>query len=399
MTRVGLSHWYSEANLGDLAIVTAQIDLLEQRETDPLVVGIDDGMGFPSELAPYPKISSPWGSPGTVGAVRWMAGLVSAGCTLVAPRSAILVPRKYREFARYVAELDVLMPKGGGYLYARRGLRAFLFTLRICWPLLLARRLGVRRVLWGHSVGPAESRIGARVLRAALIGAEITVRDEQSVRLLERWGIPAARKPDLAFLWRGKKATKERRAAKSGDGSCRVGVTALVVGRGREQASYESTIARAVRAVVSMAEREGLNTQVALLPQVIGPTEVEDDRPVLERIRRQVPVECFFEELSHSDVRIALGTFSRLDFLIATRLHSAILASCAGVPFVVVEYIGGKADGAVRDLGLPPWVRTAQISNLPAAAQRGWDTRFELAAKMDQAFSKVIGEIETLNLN
>src|SRR5205823_2278787 len=139
--------------------------------------------------------------------------------------------------------------------------------------------------------------------------------------------------------------------------------------------------------------------RVVLLPQVIGPTDQEDDRRVLERIAMKVTADCVMEDLSHNDVNDALRTFMTIDFLIATRLHSAILASCASVPFVVLEYIGGKATGAVEDLHLPSWVRLSDFSDLPKGAQRGWIARNELEHRIGQGFSRVLSELETLSLN
>jgi len=175
--RLGISHWYSTDNLGDLAILVGQIEVLKALGVHrPVLIGVEPGVEVPPGLEIGTFACSPWCSPQTRGARRWLGGLLWALVALAMPRSRFL-PREWRAFVATLAGLDVLMPKGGGYLYSRSGLRGLFFTMRICWPLLMARRLGVRRVAWGHSIGPAEGRLGSRLLRWALAGARILVRD------------------------------------------------------------------------------------------------------------------------------------------------------------------------------------------------------------------------------
>jgi len=396
-TRIGLSHWYSADNLGDFAIAGAQLELLRSdKHIDLAVIGVEERVTFPEELAQYQTVCSPWSSPGTAGMTGWLLGLISAVVTLVMPHSKLL-PKEYRDFARFIQGLDVLMPKGGGYLYARSGINGLLFTLRICWPLLLARRLRVRRVLWGHSIGPAESRLGGAVLRVALRGADIAVRDSASARLLKAWKFSYRRKPDLAFRW-GRIPSDYPTRARDSSAEVVLGVTALTVGGAKRQAAYEGAIVRAVTNVAAAAAVEGASVTVALLPQVIGPTKIEDDRPILERLATRFPVQSFVENLSHAAVEDALFRYSKLDFLLATRLHSAILASCAGVPFVVLEYIGGKAGGAIEDLQLPRWVRATDFEQLVSAAERGWRARRHLRDRIRKTVPALAKELETLQV-
>jgi polysaccharide pyruvyl transferase WcaK-like protein len=378
--RLGISHWYSADNLGDLAILTGQLRLLEDAGIRPAVlIGVEPGC----EQAPGVDVTeftcAPWPAPSTGGLRGWVRGLLAAMIVLAFPRSRC-VPRDFRSFSRLIGGLDVLMPKGGGYLYSRTGAKGILFTLRICWPLLLARRLGISRLVWGQSIGPADTRIGTLILRTALRGANIVVRDEASVALLTSWGLPHQRAPDLAFMWAS--TVDHTRKRVRGDDAISIGLTALRIGEPALQAAYEKALLAALNDLLRSVRVNGRKVHLLLCPQVIGPHPSEDDRPVLRRIAEQVEGGGAMLELSHEDVASALASYRELDFLIASRLHSAILASCACVPFVVYEYIGGKARGAVRDLVLPAWVVVDRAGDLGPAIRRGWSERDALKETM-----------------
>jgi polysaccharide pyruvyl transferase WcaK-like protein len=389
--RLGVSHWYSADNLGDLAILTGQLRLLDSVGVKPCVlIGVEPGVAPMRGVDMNEFTCSPWPSPFTGGLGGWIRGLVGAMVTLVAPRSRG-VPKRFREFSKLIDGLDVLMPKGGGYLYSRSGAPGLLFTLRICWPLLLARRVGTLRLVLGQSIGPADTRIGALILRMALRGAHVVVRDEASASLLTRWALPHERAPDFAFTWAG--TVDRRRERGSKEDITTIGLTALTIGEPPQQTVYEEALVAALNDLLASVRANGREVRLLLYPQVVGPHPREDDRPVLLRIAEQVDGGGGVVELRHDDVATALGTYRALDFLVASRLHSAILASCVCVPFVVFEYIGGKARGAVRDLGLPAWVVVDHVDDLGRVLKRGWSERNALAAISERRLPGIAAEI------
>ncbi len=382
---VAVSHWYSADNLGDLAILLAELDLLRAAGVDPAVlIGVDPVIEPLAAAGITEFRCSPWPGPASAGLLSWAYGLLAAGATLAAPRSRAL-PAAFRGFAELIDGVEALIPKGGGYLYSQRGLRGVLFTLRICWPLLLARRLATRRLVLGHSVGPAHTRLGAMILRSALKDATVVVRDDESAELLTRWRLPHTRAPDLAFAWAEVNSAAERPASKI----VTIGITARTIAAGERQTSYEAALAASVNALERKIAQEGREARILLCPQVTGPLPDEDDRRVLRRLASLLEGDVDVAELSHEDVREALERYATLDFLVATRLHSAILASCVCVPFVVYEYIGGKARGAVRDLELPSWVVVESPESLPTAVPLAWEERAALAATMRRRLPEV----------
>jgi len=229
------------------------------------------------------------------------------------------------------------------------------------------------------------------LLRAAIRGADVIVRDDASRALLDRWGIPHKRVPDFAFAYaRCAPSTDHRRA----QGDVVLGMTARTIGPPAEQARYEDALVAAIDALHDdVRDGTGRDVRLLLLAQVTGPLPEEDDRPVLRRIGQRVRCECVPGEFGHGDVEQALRRYGELDFLIATRLPSALLASCVTVPFVVYEYIGAKARGVIRDLGLPEWVVIDEPSRLPELARRGWRDRDRLVASYGMSLPRIREEL------
>jgi polysaccharide pyruvyl transferase WcaK-like protein len=395
--RIAFSHWYSDENLGDVAIALAQLEMLAAHDPRPevVVLAAESEASLPDSFSGYVGglVCNPWGAPGAVGKLRWLLQVGGATLSILAPRSPLL-PASFRRFVAEVDRSDALMPKGGGYLYALRGVRGVFFTTRIVWPLLLARRLGVRRILWGHSIGPAESKLGSAILRLALRGAEIVVRDSKSAELLESWDAPHVRKPDIALKWGASQPGPPNvlRTVK------RIGITARTVSSSQtDQRRYESAVIEAVNSIGRQAADEGLCVEVALLPQVTGPTVLEDDRVVLHRIGAALSLPVSWVDLRLPRLEDILDAYASLEFLLATRLHSAILASCVRTPFMVFEYIGGKAQGVVDDLGLPSWTLVDDASRLPASALKSWTRRDDIRRLIEAAQPRIAAELSDLD--
>jgi len=267
----------------------------------------------------------------------------------------------------------------------------------MCWPLLLARRLKVRRVVWGHSIGPCESRPGAMILRHALKGAEIVVRDRASLAILKKWKIPARMAPDLAF--RLVADDLDGSLARPGAGLRRIGLTARTLARGeRAQATYEDTLRRGLNTLVEQVRHEGANVEVVGIVQSSGPSSSENDRHVLARVLAGLDCRTVLEAPGEGrkvpTMPELLAVYATLDLLVATRMHSAILASCTGRPFVVTEYIGGKARGMVEALGLPDWVYLADLNDLSSTLSRAWRERTELERLIRRGARQASRELE-----
>lgn len=397
--RVLVTNWESSDNLGDHAILAAQVAFLEDTVGACVrLLGNQPGVSFPSDLAKRHCADSPWPSPWRHGTVAWVRGLLLAAVSLISPAAASCVSSAHAAVVRTISTADVVMPKGGGYFLADGSPRRCLFLLRMLYPLLLARRLGVARVLWGHSIGPVHGRPARALMRMALGGAEIVVRDEASVDVCRALGLHAGRAPDFALL-SGADARPSRRTTPV-TAQVHVGVTAKRVSANpRVQAGYIDAMSSALTLLAESAAHEATRAVFHLVPQVIGPTPQEDDRPVLAELAKKLPSLPLLHEERPETIAAAVALYGEFDFVLATRLHSAILAACAGTPFAVYGYVGGKARGFVQDVGLPSWVTTSELEQIPRMTLRCFEARRELRVRLESGLDHARARLEQLRLS
>ena len=394
-----ITNWESAENLGDYAILCAQVRLLEESGGMTVaILGNQPSVAVPAALADRHCGDAPWPSPSRRGLTTWSRSLAACLAILLYPPISRLLPEDYRRVVRLLSTADIVMPKGGGYLIADGSLRKVLFLARTLFPLMLARRLRVRRVLWGHSIGPARGRIGRALIRTALKDASIAVRDDASLALCHEFGLAAQRAPDLAFLTQPESA---RGPADASDG-CRVvnvGLTAKRISAcAAIQHQYLRSLAAAVTSICAAIREDGRRAEVHLIPQVTGPTPSEDDRPVLREVVDLLCSEDCVVASPPDDIESALTAYGHLDFLVATRAHSAVLSACAGTPFFVFGYIGGKAQGMVQDLGLPEWTTTDLSREIPAHALKCYQSRDALRTQIARGLPAARKRIRDLRL-
>jgi hypothetical protein len=180
-------------------------------------------------------------------------------------------------------------------------------------------------------------------------------------------------------------------------------LTARDLGRGtKTQREYESSLRRALRQFVASLEQKGETVaEIVGIVQVNGPSDKENDEPVLRRVLEDLPCDIRFDRPGADGVdvlRRATESYSSLDFLVATRVHSAILAACKARPFIVVEYIGGKAKGVVDFLQLPPWICLTAHEEVSDSLRRAWEARQDLETQIWLNVQRARQMLESLRL-
>lgn len=274
------------------------------------------------------------------------------------PRLARLVlDRRGREHVDRLAAADAVVSTGGTYFVEHYPIR------RRSYELLAARAAGTPTFLYTQSLGPFTQPTTRRLMRAVLGAASgVFLRDERSRDHVLDLGVAGDRvwvRPDAAFVLARPGAAAERDArdgdapdpsASAPDRSAsapdpgpprRVAVSVRhwrhFGERGREEGleTYRRSIAAAVR---GLHER---GSEIVFLSTCQGVEEywtddsrfaqrlVDDLLPGLERVR----VDSAFRP--PDELVEELATF---DLAIATRMHFAILALCAGVPVVPIAY-------------------------------------------------------------
>jgi colanic acid/amylovoran biosynthesis protein len=384
----------ADTNKGDFAILKATVEGLRSIGADePLtVISAERGSRFGDEDVRLTRalgveivgtLEPPRGASGSF--PGWLLAFVAAELWLLlfrlgGPRSLRIFPSRPRAFFSAFRDADAVVAKGGSYLYSHGGLLQNLYLLRMLYPLRAAIAARRHPTLLGVSIGPFSSRFARRAARRTLSRARfVYLREERSHAIaLEELGLPddtVAVVPDVAFSLRAPAGPDGGREA--------VGVTVRDLPfRGspdpeRSRAKYRAAIVRTLRDLLDRgAER------VIFVPQAVG--DIPFAQSLAEELGEPDRVEALDSDLSLDEL---LALYGGLRFVVATRLHSVILAAVADTPAVHIAYELQKGVGIMEMLGLGRWV-------IPAAELTETNLS-DLVADFEQELEQVSAQLAT----
>jgi len=298
---------------------------------------------------------------------------------------------------------DVVVVFGGGHLYARRR-----FNIAFAWlwlGLVLAPLMNKPLVFLPQSFGPLPGRLQRAMLRLLLQrSAFVAARELHSLGLLAAIGVrrPVLLLPDMAFTDAGAASEQLARLpeldALLATGDPLIGLTLMdwqtQNPRFASQARYEQAMLALMRHVASHGAR------IAVFAQCTGPTAGQDDRIIARRVTarahsEQLPVVFIDRALGPEQLRDA---YSRLDALVATRMHSAIFALGSGVPCLAIGYLY-KSLGIMELLGLQRFVLAIDTLDTPALIDGFdalWAERFDVRRRLAERIPAVRHTLEQL---
>jgi len=237
--------------------------------------------------------------------------------------------RPHRAVRRAIADADIAVAVGGGYLRADSISAALKTTLSHLVQAPTARSR-TPYVYLPQSIGPLPPRfipLGFGRLRHAVA---VFVRDDRSLGELTARGIPARRLPDLAAIAAGTRAIEARRSDSHR--------AALIARRlPRAGSSYDVALDR----IISSLGAE-------LLVQSSGRG---NDDPQYYRERGWGD--------GHRPLTAALDSTDPPAVTVSVRLHGSLQSILAGVPSVHLSY-ERKGWGAYEDLGIAEYVHSAR---------------------------------------
>jgi colanic acid/amylovoran biosynthesis protein len=403
---------HSPQNAGDLAILQQSLACL--RAACPgaaitVAVNDDDRQGMPAGAA-YVASLSRWlmrvGPTGDWGWHKLLAPAYAAWLLLAALLHRLarrrLMPRdaERRRLMHAYYDADLVAVIGGGHLYARHALNiAFLWLwLGLALALLLEKPL----ILLPQSFGPLPGRLQRGLLRWLLDrSAFVAAREYRSLRFLAEIGLRrrALVLPDMAFgmpAAAGSAASPLVEQTLSGANQPLIGLTLLDWGaqnpRFRNQRGYEE----AILALIGHLQR-CYGATIVLFAQSYGPIAAQDDRRIARRIAAGSPAAVALIDAALSPAELQ-AAYSRLDLLVATRMHSAIFALSAGVPALAIGYLH-KSAGIMEMLGLERHVLdidTIDAARLCAAFDRLWKERAAVRERLAARIPAMRATLERL---
>ncbi|MEU2662036.1 polysaccharide pyruvyl transferase family protein [Micromonospora sp. NPDC007220] len=236
---------------------------------------------------------------------------------------------------------------------------------------LFSRASGHPMAAVGVSIGPflsaaAERRLVEVLRRIDFIG----VRDLASAEILERAGYPGVlvSAGDLAGLLPEAlgEPIPERRPRPSSGGRARLGVTLLGV-------DYEAEAPQTRQredALIEGVRRLVLKEPVDVTVFVFNTHPVHGDERVSDRLGAALDGLCDVRVVTARDgVRACWDEMKRCDIGLHMRLHGAVFAYLAGVPFTLVPY-QKKCDDFLAEIGQPESARLGRVPEGPVEVTR-----------------------------
>lgn len=271
----------------------------------------------------------------------------------------LLLGKHRYESYKYLRSCDALVIKGGGYIYAYRGLRWAYFIWFTLFPLKLAQRCGVKVIILPNSFGPFETKWSRWLARSVLGKCEvITTRELKSLEVINTV-IPGKAEsfPDMAFSlepedseWAKKELMNHGVPVE--EGMC-VGLTMRpwrfpnIKNPKEKYSQYIQSFVELIKYLL------GNGYTPVLFAHVTGPHSHENDRLAIEEVLNALlGIEGVFYVHGDYDCKQVKSFYGLMDFMVCTRFHSAIFSISQEVPCLAISYQGYKAGGIMSEMGL-----------------------------------------------
>lgn len=300
----------------------------------------------------------------------------------------IRIPKSIRDMFRIYAKSDLIIAAGGGYLYTTSKILGNVVLFVNIYSFYFGVLLGKPVYIYSQSIGPFAGRFQSWLTKRALRRVRhIQVREQFSYDLVQSWKIqtPVYVVPDAAFLLQSDEYLS---AAELPGKNLRIGITARKWFRNqRAQRRYERTIGEFADWLI-----DSMKAFVFFIPQVTFERGNDDDRVVARDIYSIIESKhsvCLIEEeLSPQEI---MGLYGRMDFLIGTRMHSAIFALCMNIPAMAIAY-QPKTIGIMKQLGQNNHAVTITELSLPLLKQK-FHVLLENRKEIRESLSKIIPKI------
>ncbi|HWZ81714.1 MAG TPA: polysaccharide pyruvyl transferase family protein [Terriglobales bacterium] len=262
-----------------------------------------------------------------------------------------------------VRKLDILVISGGGQLVESSGsvwsLSAgpWKFPCTVFKWVLLARLNGVRRVVFNVGAGPLAHTISRSFVRGTLSLSDYSsVRDEESRTLLKQIGVKGNLPvfPDSAYTL---KIPVQVLACAGSETKSVVGLAPMALGDPRRSSEHDrissDVLTRRLGAFSSwLIDKEYDVTlfcsDIAADPPFIAELE-RMLAPLTEDIGRRTTAP--FRRVHQWTVEELLGNMARMDYIVASRFHTIVLAHILNKPVLAIS-AHPKVTSLMNDLGL-----------------------------------------------
>lgn len=315
-------------------------------------------------------------------AVRWVPALL------------VLAPKSLRKSVRAVREAEIILWNGRNFRSDSKVREPYEIGQLLFNP-LIARIYGKPIAAVGISIWPLKSRPAKKMLAWSLNNCFfISARESNSYKqAVESLGIDTSKVhllPDLSLAAIVPNGSIPERIF---DRALPTRYALTVVDWPNNGAAVRDNYVSALKTFVKARLAENSATTFTLIPQVTY--EMESTSAIFAELSELDPNRVSVA----SDVMTVdslVTEYSKYDFLIATRMHSAIFATCSLTPLVTIPYdAGGKwaildMMGQV-DVAIP--YRDLTVSQLDAQIEEVWERRHATAERVRNRLPELVDRV------
>ncbi|OHB49364.1 MAG: polysaccharide pyruvyl transferase [Planctomycetes bacterium GWF2_41_51] len=341
--KVGITGSYGGMNLGDESILETIIDRL--RETIP-AINITVFSKNPADTLQRQRVDNS-----------------------IAIRDLVR-----KEAVDEIKKLDLLIFGGGGIIYDR-DIKIYLREVEI------ANEVGVPVVVYAISGGPLNDPENRKlVVKHLNLAAAITVRDRQSMKLLEEVGVKKKiiLTADPALLLQPSPISEDLIKREGLDQQHRkIGFSVREPGPAAPDLDIEHYHTLLANTADFMVAR--LDADIFFVPLEQKVHDSQQSHRVISRMRHANRATVLKGEYTSSQL---LTLIKHFDFCVGMRLHFLIFSAVQGVPFAALPY-ASKIHGFLQELDIPaPPLKEITAGDLIAYIDKLWDMQGKIKEKI-----------------
>lgn len=355
---------YHDSNKGDAAILLGAIDLLRRFSPNAALTVLSRYSNadprfqtahrhLQREESSVRVLSSPF-LDSQVGSGRSWWALRALATKAMIGNDALLGIPLLKPAVEVISDADLVVGVGGHYLFSKRTRPSDWERLaRFSLPHVIARALGVRSILLGHSLGPFHGYIGESLGRVLLESMDTVVLREPISLAAVPWGSDLTTiriAPDCAFAL-VPPSDEDTASLISRFGLERREYLAVTIrnwGSSQDRREYVSQLAEFLRDESILR----YFSKIAVIAQCHGPDEAEDDRPISTELHAMLPASRAVLVEEDLSPRQLMAVFGGAKALVGTRFHSVIFGLLSGTPAISLSYFGPKSQGIMASVDL-----------------------------------------------
>ncbi len=265
-----------------------------------------------------------------------------------------------KKVEKKIQECDLIISKGGSFIYSDGTDEGNLRLVRIVFILYLAQLYKKRVIIFGQSIWGLHDEFVKKIMMPFLKNATIFTRESISQKYLKlNLGVDSTVIPDPAFyLSKFPKMELPRIEILDeylSDGYVLIGLTVREWRFKTGNNDFKGSILQ----ILEILKTKFNKIKFVFVPQVIGPVYLEDDRNIMKEIYNSAEIHLqeniilFFDDYSPYALKYI---YSKFNVMIGTRLHSLIFALTENIPSIAISYSPHKHIGVMSMIGLQDYV-------------------------------------------